>query len=253
MRSLRVLAPVALGVATLIALAVTPNLISEGSAQASVPVPAPVAHAAGTDAITFVYPSIVNVRLVRAEAALASATAAVDSGNQTEAVADIISARTNMVKAWTGVRTIIRVTPPPDPEAEPDPTAPTPGDTAFAVFNLQHEVITTSLGLLDGAGAPLAATLRGTISGTLAARDAAVELIHTLTPPPPADPEAEAEPGPFDTVMPTVVPLLADEIQQASATLVSASTAPNFLPFVVTTATATENVINTLWPPVVDD
>jgi hypothetical protein len=82
MRSLRIVAPVALGVAALIGVAVTPNLMPESSAHAAVSHEAPVAHAAGSDAVA-AFPSIVNVRLVRAEAALERVTTAVDQGQET--------------------------------------------------------------------------------------------------------------------------------------------------------------------------
>ena len=135
-----------------------------------------------------------------------------------------------------------------------------PADTAAAVLNLQHEVVTTSLGLMDVAGPQLAATLRGTISGTLSARDAAINYIQTIAPPPVAEEgrvHAEASDAPvggtYDIVMPLFVPQLDDEIQQANGTAMSASSTPNFGAWVALKAGATKNVINTYWPPVVDD
>ena len=272
MRSLRIAAPVALGVATLIGLAVTPTLMSESSsAQPAVSVvshEAPVAHASGTDAVTPVYPSIVNVRLVRAEAALERAVNAVDQGQEAQAVSEILSVRMNMVKAWTAARFVISQPPPPpeDPEEPAPPEDPVPGayaapaDTAAAVLNLQHEVITTSLGLMDVAGAPLAESLRGTISGTLSARDAAINYIHTIAPPPPVEEgrvQAEVSDAPvggtYDIVMPLFVPQLDDEVLQASGTAMSASSVPNFGAWVGTKATATKTLINTFWPPVVGE
>jgi hypothetical protein len=165
-----------------------------------------------------------------------------------------------MVKAWTAAKYVIEHTPAPDPEAEAVSAFAAPADTAAAVLNLQHDVVATSLGLLDVAGPDLAAALRGTISGTLSARDAAVNDIHTIAPPPVAEEgsvQAEASGAPvggtFDLVMPALVPLLDDEIQQANATALSPATVPNFGAWVAQKATATEGLINTFWPPVVGD
>jgi hypothetical protein len=271
MRSLRIVAPVALGAATLIALAATPSLISDhSSARSAEPIvsyEAPVAHASGTDLVTPLYPSIVNVRLERAEAALERAVTAVDSGQEAQAVTEILSVRTNMVKAWTAAKFVISQPPPPpeDPEEPAPPEEPVPGayaapaDTAAAVLNLQHEVITTSLGLMDTAGAPLAESLRGTISGTLSARDAAVNYIHTIAPPPVEEGRVQSTAsdapvgGTYDIVMPLFVPQLDDEILQASGTAMSAASVPNFGAWVGTKATATKTLINTYWPPVVGE
>jgi hypothetical protein len=271
MRSLRIAAPVALGMATLIGLAVTPTLMSESSsAQPADPVvsyEAPVAHASGTDVVTPLYPSIVNVRLERTEAALERATTAVDTGQEAQAVTEILSVRTNMVMAWTAAKYVISQPPPvpEDPEEPGPPEDPVPGayaapaDTAAAVLNLQHEVITTSLGLMDVAGAELATALRGTISGTLSARDAAVNYIHTIAPPPVEEGRVQAEAsdapvgGTYDVVMPLFVPQLDDELLQANGTAMSPASVPNFGAWVGTKATATKNLINTYWPPVVGE
>lgn len=282
MRSLRIAAPVALGVATLIGVGLTPTLMSaSSSAQPAEPVvsyDAPVAHASGTDVVTPLYPSIVNVRLERAEAALERATTAVDTGQEAQAVTEIMSVRNNMVMAWTAAKYVISQPPPvvpPDPDDPPDPTDPpeppdvpedpvpgayaAPADTAAAVLNLQHEVVTTSLGLMDVAGAELATTLRGTISGTLSARDSAINYIHTIAPPIAEEGRVQAEAsdapvgGTYDVVMPLFVPQLDDEVLQANGTAMSASSAPNFGGWVALKATATRDLVNTLWPPVVDD
>jgi hypothetical protein len=88
MRSLRIAAPVALGVAALVGVAATWSPMSGGaSPRSAAPVvayDAPVARAAGGD-VPLLIPSIVNVRLVRAEAALEDASAAVDQGQEAEA------------------------------------------------------------------------------------------------------------------------------------------------------------------------
>ena len=100
----------------------------------------PSAHASQVEAddVVPVLPSTVNVRLVRAEAALERATAAVDQGQEALAIPEIVAARDNMVKAWTAAKYIISQPPPPpvdpeeplDPEEPPDP--PDPADVSPA-------------------------------------------------------------------------------------------------------------------------
>lgn len=288
MRSLRIAAPVALGVATLVGVGVVPNLMSASSsaqpARAVVSYEDPSAHASQVEAddVVPVVPSTVNIRLVRAEAALERATAAVDQGQEALAIPEIVGARDNMVKAWTAAKYIISQPPPPDPEAPPDPEDPpdptdppeppdppdpadvepgpytAPADTAAAVLNLQHDVVTTSLGLLDAAGPDLAATLRGTISGTMSARDAAINYIQTIAPPVAEEGRVQAEAsdapvgGTFDIVMPLFVPQLDDEILQTNTTAMSASSPANFGGWVALKAGASKNLINTFWPPVTE-
>ena len=112
---------------------------------------------------------------------------------------------------------------------------------------------------MDVAGAELAATLRGTISGTLSARDAAITYIQTIAPPPVEEGRVHAEAsdapvgGTFDIVMPLFVPQLDDEILQTNTTAMSASSPANFGGWVATKATATKTLINTAWPPVIED
>ena len=62
----------------------------------------PVAHAAGGGAAVDVYPSVVNVRLVRAEAALERLSALVDEGQPADpAHTELIAARSNTSKGMT--------------------------------------------------------------------------------------------------------------------------------------------------------
>ena len=265
MRSLRIAAPVALGLATLVGVAAVTTAASDNSpASPAKEAPShdvPVAEASGTDVVTPVYPGTVNERVTRAEASLERATAAVDGGQEAAAIPEILSARDNMVKAWTSAKYIISQPPPvpPDPEAEPAEPVPgayaEPADTAAQVLNLQHEVVSTSLGLLDTAGPELGAALRGTISGTMTQRDDAINYINTIAPPVVGEDAVSPAPvgGTFDVVMPLFAPQVGDEILQANTTLMSASSPANFGGWVAQRATATQNQINTLWPAVVDD
>ncbi len=262
MRWIRV-APV-MGLAAAIALIAVPSLNTESlSAQ---PAPAvvshdrPVAHASDDDA-PLPYPSIVNVRIVRAEAALERAVTAADQGQELAAIPEIVAARDNMVKAWTAAKYVIAQTPPVDPEAEV-PEAEDggafaePADTAAAVLSLQHDIITTGLSLMDVAGPDLALTLRGTISGTMTVRDTAIEYIHTITPPVAEEGSLQsAAPvgGTFDVVMPLFISQLQDETLQANGSPMSVSSPANFGAWIAFRVFGTSNLINTYWPPVVGD
>jgi hypothetical protein len=138
----------------------------------------------------------------------------------------------------------------------------TPENTAFAVLGLQHDVVTTALGLIDGADATLAPTITEAISAAMTARDDAITYIHSIVPPTPPPPEAgaggaEAHAGgapvggsTWDAVMPGVVPLLDDEIQHATAAFKALPTSPVDLRLVIYRAAFTKNTVNEFWPPV---
>src|SRR5437867_13200238 len=102
MRSFKVLAAVAVA-----------GLVSAGAAAASVP-----AHIAGGDAGPPLYPSIVDVRLVRTEAALQRAVEFVDTAQADKAIAQLTIARAQMRKAWTGEKYVIDTAPPPAAPAD---------------------------------------------------------------------------------------------------------------------------------------
>src|SRR6476646_2968012 len=119
MRSLRIIAPLALG-AALVAVAVVPNVAPSSAGaeptRAAEPIvvdSGPVAQAAGGSATPPPLPSIVNVRVVRAEAALARAATSVDQGQSNLAVAELNSAVANLQKAWSAARWIVKTAPPP--------------------------------------------------------------------------------------------------------------------------------------------
>jgi hypothetical protein len=173
MRSFKVLAAVAVA-----------GLVSAGAAAASVP-----AHIAGGDAGPPLYPSIVNVRLVRTEAALQRAVEYVDTAQADKAIAQLTLARTQMRKAWTGAKYVIDTAPPPVAgsgafgRASGNPVGASPYadqyTTAGGVLSLQHDVATTAMGLLDSASGTLQASLSSTIFAALNTRDTAIAYIHT--------------------------------------------------------------------------
>jgi hypothetical protein len=266
MRSYRVIAPIAFAVA-LAGLAVVPRVAATSSrAKPIVAERGPVASASGNSAAP-VIPSLVNVRIVRVQAALKRAVQAVDRGLPANATVELASVRSNMTQAWTAAQYLIKNAPPPPPASSGSVIADasgagasgvtyaSPEDTAFAVLNLQHEVITTGLGLVDYTNAALVTNVSTTISAARQARDSAIAYIHSLPAPPTAGSgsvRAGASGAPvgstWGTIMPNAVPLLDDEIQQASGS--SAPLAPNFLPSLITQLKKTQTTINTYWPPV---
>jgi hypothetical protein len=276
MISFRTLAALALvvGVVGLVAVA---NAAQRSTTDPG-PVPydydaAPIAQASGGDAGPPLYPSIVNVRLVRAEAALARATTWVDQGIPANAVVELYAARSNMRAAWTAATYVIENAPPP--VAGDGAFAHTSGgavagafaspeETGFAVLSLQHDVVTTAIGLIDTVDATLLPNLRPTIRGAINARDAAIAYIHSIAPPPVAGDgsvHADASGTPvasgWDTLMPTALPILDDEIQEIKGTVATntalATGVPGFLRNMRLRDLETQNTINQYWPPLPGD
>jgi hypothetical protein len=232
----------------------------------------PLASAAGGSVVSLVFPSVVAVHLDRSTAAIARAEAAFDgaadtvrAGNQT------VTARVQMVRAWQATKYVIRTTPPPPPPADDragssggapaGPSFASPPDTSLAVFSLQHDLVTHAAGLL-GKDAALNGRLTAIMQKTATRRDAAIAYIHQVAPPaPPVGDRAGASGGAvtsgFDTTMPSVLPLLDDEIQALKGTLALNPTLPagvrTALKALVATDTQTEATINTFWPPIVGD
>jgi hypothetical protein len=265
-RSVRVVAAAAF-VAGLVALVALLPTGSSRRAEAEAPAsPSEVAYASGTDIVPLVYPSVVNVRLVRAEAALERATTWVDQRQGKKAIVELQAVRANMAKAWSAAQYVIRTTPPPVAEegsvAHASGDLPvglayaSPQDTALAVLNLQHDVVSTSLGILTSKSRPLTSAVSTTIHTALVGRDAAIAYIHSITPPPVADEgrvqaTASDEPVVADwaTVMPNLLPLLDDEVQQMKATARPPTLAPAYLPNLTKRAVRVKGTINLYWPP----
>jgi hypothetical protein len=233
----------------------------------------PVAHAAGGDAGPPLYPSIVNVHLVRAETALARATTWVDQGQPANAVVELTAARSNMQAAWTAAKYVIETAPPP--LAGDGAFAHTSGgavagafaspeETGFAVLSLQHDVVTTAVGLIDTTDATLLPNLRTTIRAAINARDAAIAYIHSIPAPPVAGDgsvQADASGTPvasgWGTLMPTTIPVLEDEIQEIKGTIATSTTLatgmPSFLRNMRVRDIETRDTINQYWPPLPGD
>jgi hypothetical protein len=274
MRSIRVIAPVAFVAAAAAGVSLfasTPSVTSAAAESGPAIARGPLATASGGDVATLVYPSIVNVRLVRAEAGLTQAATLVDQNKGAAAVPVLKAVQSNMTAAWAAAKYVIQTAPPPvatddavghasgGAVAGASPYA-APEQTGLAVLNLQHDVIGSSLGLLDAAPAALQTQIKTTVNATLKARKNAVAYIHTIAPPPVAadDAFAHASGGAvlsdWATLMPTYLPFLDDEIQQVKGTrAINPKLTPTFLKNVRVTARATENTINKYWPPVPAD
>jgi hypothetical protein len=237
-------------------------------------VAAPVAQASGGAAGPPLYASIVNVRLVRAEAALERAATWVDQGQSAAAITELTSVRSNMQKAWVAAKYVIENAPPPvavgGAFAHTGGTGAggsayaSPEDTGFAVLSLQHDIVATSFGLIDSADATLLPNLRTTIKAAINARDAAIDYIHSIPAPPVAGDgrvHANASGAPiaagWGSLMPNLVPLLNDEIQQIKGTLAIntslTTSVRSFLSSMRIRDIDTRDTVNQYWPPVPGD
>jgi hypothetical protein len=233
----------------------------------------PVAQASGGDAGPPTYPSIVNVRLDRTEAALQRAATWVDQGLPANAVAELIAARANMQSAWAAAKYVIDTAPPPvagdgafaHAGAFSVPgTFAAPEETGYAVLVLQHEVVTTAIGLITTTDPTLAPNLRTTIRAAMNARDAAIAYIHSIAPAPVAGDgrvHANASGTPvaagWDTLMPNAIALLDDEIQEIKGTIAVnttlSTTVRSFLQSMRIRDVDTKDTINQYWPPLPGD
>ncbi len=231
--------------------------------------PGSLATASGGSAGALVYPSLVDIHLVRSEAALGRAEADVDHGSAVKAASEMRIAATHMVAAWRATKYVIKTTPPPpvSDRAGASGGAPaggsyaSPPDTGAAVLGLRHDVVTTSLGLF-GVTPALDTVLANTIRSVAASRSAAVRYIHAIAPPPPpGDGRAGASGGAigatWDSVMPGVLPVLDDEIQALRGTVkltpTLSTTVTTAIKAVVAEDKKTKSAINTFWPPIVGD
>jgi hypothetical protein len=258
MPSFRFLALVAVAAALVV---VAPAIGDSGAARQSA---VPPAEAAGGDAAPLL-PSIVNTRLVRAQAALGRATANFDENLAVQAVVPMGAAVDNLTKGWNAEKWVIQTTPPPPADdAFPDGDGGAvvyagPEDTAFAVFSAQHDLVSTSVGMMETANAALLKRLSSAISSVQATRTAAINYIHSIAPPPEDDAaivDGTEGGATWATVMPTLVPLLDDEIQQVSGRLALYKFSASAKTALVNARSRAQNakaLVNQYWPPVTDD
>jgi hypothetical protein len=267
MLSFRTAAPLALvaGVIGVAAYGASATPAESGLDPAVRHLDAPIAHASGGDAGPPTYPSIVDVRLVRTQAALDRAAAWVDQGQPGQAILDLNGVRSNMKRAWAAARYVIETAPPPVAGASGDAAGglafASPEETGFAVLSLQHTVATTAIGLVDAADATLLPNLRTTINAAINARNQAIKYIHSIAPPAPPPDDATSSGDPvvagWGTLMPNLVPLLEDELQQTKGTLATMPTLSTglkaFVRGVRLEVVDTRDLVNQFWPPLPTD
>ena len=150
-------------------------------------------------------------------------------------------------------------------QASDEPAGPVFADAAtavFSVFTSQYSAATASVGMLPDVKGNLLNRVKTSLNTAIVLRNRLVKIVATAAPPaPPEDAKAKAsqeegEVTTFDIVMPGLVVLLDDEMQQMRATAQDTSV-PVASKTVLTNALAAdqqiETRVNTLWPPVVDD
>jgi hypothetical protein len=253
----------------LVAVAAATGPMGRAPAAPSPLSPGSLATASGGSAGALVYPSLVDIHLARSEAALARAGADADHGRALKAASEMKTALSHMTAAWRATKYVIKTTPPPpvgdragaSGGAPAGPSYASPPDTGVAVLGLQHDVITTSLGMF-GITTALDTSLSSTIGSVAASRSAAVRYIHRIAPPPPpGDGRAGASGGAiaatWDSVMPGVLPVLDDELQALRGTVkltpTLSTTVITSIKAVVAQDKKTKSAINTFWPPIVGD
>jgi hypothetical protein len=247
------------------------------------------AHASGGD-VPPPLPSLVNTRLRRVERALDRLTDDVNDNDKVHAPKQSKVVRRQLWAAWRGARYYIVHAPPPPAEdaslharrpgvrvhdlapkarakiAQDDagPVIADPVTTGMAVFDEFHNVTATIVELTDGARVPMLDAMSRTLFLSLDRRDRAVNDVHTLAPPPPPEDarvrarisQEDAAPT-FDLTMPTLPVFLDDEIQHIDGLLEDAGDlrpgGKRILNKARTQITQTEALVNTFWPPVVDD
>jgi hypothetical protein len=244
-----------------------------GTAGAAEP---PKAKASGSDVVEVTYPTLVRVRVARAERALTRATRKVEHGKADEAVATFKVVRRQMSAAWRGAKYVIRTTPPPPAtedalrprarKADDPPTAPTyasPPETAMRVLELQHTIAAEVGQLIDGAHGTGLNALATTLNFTDDRRDGALNYILSVAPPVPATEdrvraraaqEEDAAAPTFDTLMPNLIPDFDDELQaieglKSDATDLTAG-GRRLLNAAETQVQGSKTFVNTHWPPV---
>ena len=258
---------------TAVPLALAAGLVAAAPAAADAK-PMPDARASGAPTIELIYPSVVQVRINRAERALERATKRIENGDVAKAALSLKVVRRQTAAAWRGAKYVIRTTPPPvDPEdlrvrarASGDPVGPTyatPAETGFAVLSLQHDVATAVVQLIDGSHGTGLKALSTTLYLTLDRRDRAIQDIKTLAPPlPPEEDLARASqdeeaPVGFETVMPNTIGQFDDETQAIVATKSDATDLTaggrRLLNAAELQIAATKRTVNTIWPPVVPE
>ncbi len=150
-------------------------------------------------------------------------------------------------------------------QASDDPAGPVFADAAtavFSVFTSQYSAATATVGMLPDVKGNLLNRVKTSLNTAIVLRNRLVKIVATAAPPaPPEDAKAKAaqeegEVTTFDIVMPGLVVLLDDEMQQMRATAQDTSVPVASKTALVAALAADQQIetrVNTLWPPVVDD
>jgi hypothetical protein len=249
-------------------LAVAGALVAASPAAADGP-NHPIAHAAGGD-VPAVIPSLVQTRITRTENALGRLTTYVDDGDAASVARTGKVIRRQLAAGWRGAVYYIQNPPPPvgeDLRVRASSVKPSLIDggavagavadqftTAGAMFQTLHDTAAMIAELTDGARVPVLDAMSTTLFWTLDERDKAVAQVHALDVPPPEGEDPPEGAASFATVMPTVTPMLDDEIQQIKHLTADAKDlrpgGTKILKSALVQTVFTENTINTFWPPV---
>jgi hypothetical protein len=148
-------------------------------------------------------------------------------------------------------------------QASDDPVGPVFADAAtavFSVFTSQYSAATASVGMVPDVKGNLLNRVKTTLNTAIVLRNRLVKIVAAAAPPEPEDARAKAsqeegEVTTFDVVMPGLIVLLDDEIQQMTATSQDASV-PTASKNVLVNALAADQqiktLVNSVWPPDVE-
>jgi hypothetical protein len=155
-------------------------------------------------------------------------------------------------RGWIGARV-----------SQDDVAGPVFADAPTAVFNVftsQYSAATSAVGMLPDVKGNLLNRVKTTLNTAIILRNRLVKTVAIAAPPQPEEARvAQADPddaATFDVVMPGLIVLLDDEIQQMQATVQDLSV-PAASRDVLTNALAAdqqiEQRVNSLWPPEIED
>jgi hypothetical protein len=247
----------------------------------------PDARASGDPVAT--NPAVVGVPIARTGKALDQAASLIEAGKGASAVAPLRATRRYLIRSYRGAKYLIENAPPPAEDARAarrfkrlarrvvraarrggsggwiraqasgDP-GPILADGPTAVFNVltsQYEAATTAIGMLPDTKGNLQNRVGTVLRTAVVLRNRVVKLAHAATPPPEEDAAAAQDAddaATFDVVMPGLVLLLNDEIQQIQATLQdgSAASAASVLNTVLSADVTILGRVNLWWPPAED-
>ena len=149
-------------------------------------------------------------------------------------------------------------------QASDDPVGPVFADAAtavFSVFTSQYSAATASVGMLPDVKGNLLDRVKTSLNTAIVLRNRLVRIVAIAAPPEPEEAKVKAsqeegEVTTFDIVMPGVVVLLDDEIQQMRAMSQDTSVpvaSKNVLINALAADQQIETRVNTFWPPDVED